>query len=102
MAGTVIGNIMGVKQEEEKPDTGGDTQEDQFSQRAMAPKAATGDDEDGGEEGVTDFKAEARYADHMKKPNEAAVGLPRPNPHPLQAVQALRPLRLPPASPWRG
>ena len=72
MVGTVIGNIMGVKQEEEKADSGGDAQEDQFSQNAMAPKTGPAPDEEGGEEGVTDFKAEARYADHMKKPNEAA------------------------------
>jgi len=70
MAGTVIGNILGVKKEEEPADDGkrGDAQEDSFTKQAMQPLGAPGGEETGDDDG----RAEARYADHMKKPNEAA------------------------------
>ncbi|KAL1510502.1 hypothetical protein AB1Y20_006806 [Prymnesium parvum] len=67
MAGTVIGNILGVKNEEPKEEGRDDTQEDAFTQDAIRKPAEPGE----GDEGA-DFKAEGRYADHMKKPNEAA------------------------------
>ena len=96
MAGTVIGNILGVKKEEEAPEeeeeevVGPDgkvrkvrkrqqaVQDDAFSSGGpLAPGqqqhgGGGEDEEDDGEEGGDGGKKASMYSEHMKRPNEAA------------------------------
>ena len=72
MAGTTLGKIMGVKEEE--IDTTGegrsDIQQDTFTKQVGAPVDSDGDG-DGDGESDRDYRADAQYGDHMKRPNEA-------------------------------
>jgi pre-mRNA-splicing factor ATP-dependent RNA helicase DHX38/PRP16 len=73
MAGTVIGNIMGVTKTEEAEVGEGkhlDTQHDSFTMAASSTDAKAG--EAAGEAGEPDYKKDSMYGDHMSKPNVAA------------------------------
>ena len=75
MAGTVIGNILGVKAEAatEGEGTRSDVQDDQFTttanQQSAAAAAAAAEEDEEGEGG--DYKKNSMYGEHMKKPSEA-------------------------------
>ena len=78
MAGTVIGNILGVQKEEEKEENGGrtDIQDDQFSNQkpsdGFKPGQQQQDDGDEEEDDDGDYKKNSMYGASMSKPLVAA------------------------------
>jgi|OM-RGC.v1.025171435 hypothetical protein len=78
MAGTVIGNILGVKEEKVEEGTGQrtDVQDDAYSSALKADAAGAGDDDDEGGEGG-DYKKDSMYA--HGEAQTAFHGLPWPS-----------------------